>query len=280
MFKNLFKEKAAVIVTPPKAARQVETVKPITSQDIQDDMANKVKHLYVKNFDYVQEAIDKQKSANKEIIDKGNTLNNLGFVNTPTAKNLTKVQEDIADKQKQLSLEKEELNLTNKYRIEYPNNKFVPERIFKEVAEKYNLFTSEPKRYIKEIPNKNVEEIANFIERYGIVYQVVSRYLGAIDRGITVESEHKNHESALQETKNTRYDGIYHRSAVVETAKIDITAPISHFDLKNTEIKDRIISDIVVLDPIVSRPVEGGRIIISVWDKEANIPEIKNENWN
>ena len=67
---------------------------------------------------------------------------------------------------------------------------------------------------------------------------------------------------------------------VREKEKFQITAPLSHFDLEKTEIQNREIKDkIEIKDPIVSHKVNGGYIIVSVWDEEANIPEINNQEF-
>lgn len=253
-----------------------EDVKVITSSDIQNDMFSELNFVLGKDFAPEQNKLEKYNEDNLEILSKAEKLKKLGFVNTPSAVLSTEVKRNENDMRSEIILNQTEISLTNKYAITYAGYKFVPERIFKDVCERYNLYTANPDLYIKEIPTKNVEEISAFIDRFGVVWQkvMVSMWGWRGNRSEMIMQESDKEIILSREERDT----IYGITEVRENAKIEITAPIDHFNLNDVEIKDRkITKKIKVEDPIVSRIVEGGRIIISVWDKEADIPEINNQ---
>lgn len=253
--------------------------KVITSEDIQNDMIFELNLIFGRDFSAAKQKVNNLKSENEVVIKKASLLNKLGFGNTPTAKNVEQLEKDLNKKQQEIELEQKDIELTNKYRIEYPGYKFIPTKVFDDVCERYNLYTSTPERYIKEVPDKNLQEIENFIGKYGTVWQRIGTFVMEGGKTIEKESKHREEVENVESMKGYLF-GSYYYTNIVETAKIDITAPIDHFNLDKSEISGRVIRDIKVEDPIVSRPVEGGRIIISVWDKEADIPEIKNNEWN
>lgn len=248
--------------------------KVITSEDIQSDMISELNLIFGRDFSAAKTKINTLKNENEGVIKKASLLSKLGFGNTPTAKNVERLEKDLNKKQQEIELEQKDIELTNKYRIEYPGYKFIPTKVFDDVCERYNLYTSTPERYIKEVPDKNLEEIDNFIGKYGTVWLKYSRWRGSGRQ--TLEQESKE-EIFLSEFEMANAHTSYR---IKNSAKIDITAPLGHFNLDKSEISGRVIRDMKVKDPIVSRTVEGGRIIISVWDKEADIPEIKNNEWN
>lgn len=251
-------------------------MKTITSEDIHNEMIDGLELIFGKDFNLEKSKISELEDANKEVKKKASILKRLGFKNTPTAKNVETLDIQIAEKEDKIKLSQKEIELTNKYRIEYPGYKFIPDSVFDQVCEKYDLYTALPERYIKEIPNKNLEEIDNFIQKYGIVYQkIFNPHWNVL--GTTAVIEESSTAIYLNELEECGSMAGYY--SIKETPKIEITAPIDHYDLKNSEIKNRKINT-KVDDPIVTRIVEGGRVVISCWDKEADIPEIKNQEWN
>lgn len=264
-----------------ETTQQIEDVKTITSKDIQSEMERKLDFvLSNNNINLIEEKVKSFEDNNKHITTKGKRLSSLGFNNTPSSVKAQNIEIEKSTKIQEISATKKEIELTNKYAIEYPGYKFVPERIFNQVCEQYDLYTSEPRRYIKEIPEKNLSEIENFVKDKEQMYEIRCSY--AFSRETYLILDNLTEEKAQKEYDTIINSGYTHDTSyfVEKKQNLEITAPINHFDLKDTEIRGRRISAKKVEDPIVSYLVDGGRIIVSVWDKEAEIPEIKNENWN
>jgi hypothetical protein len=294
MFNIFGKQKETVLSEKfiPETKNETE-VKVVTSQDIQNEMQSKLEWLLGSNeIELVSKEVDEFESQNKEILDKANDLKMLGFNNVPSAKLAEEIHSKTAEKKKQIDLQQSEIELTKKYSLEFPMYKFVPERIFKEVRDNYDLYTAEPSRYIKEIPSKNVEEIKNFMplakEKWEVRQTYRSETLSVFGGGLRF-NEHTYSVSIFNSESEAREYVIKNeiqptQRTALRVSKIDtfqITAPIDHFNLNNVEIMGREIREkIQVLDPIVTHKVNGGYIIVSVWDKEAEIPEIKNNILN
>lgn len=292
MFNFLSKKETETIVVD----KPIENSKRIvTSSDIQNEMNDKLQWLLGSNeIELVSKEVDDFESQNKEILEKAKALEKLGFTNTPSVKLAKEVNSKTADKKKEIALKQDEIELTKKYSLEFPMYKFVPERIFQEVRENYDLYTSETTRYIKEIPDKNVSEIENFIPLAKKSWRVFSSLRMLRMGGLGMDFGSFRQNSILEDkifyneddakshyNHNQRLNSSYFRCELTESPLFEITAPINHFNLDKTEIQDRDIkTKIEVLDPIVTHKVEGGRIIVSVWDKEADIPEIKNSILN
>ena len=294
MFNIFGKQKETVLSEKfiPETKNEAE-VKVVTSQDIQNEMQSKLEWLLGSNeIELVSKEVDEFESQNKEILDKANDLKILGFNNVPSAKLAEEIHSKTAEKKKQIDLQQSEIELTKKYSLEFPMYKFVPERIFKEVRDNYDLYTAEPSRYIKEIPSKNVEEIKNFMPlakekwevREVLTHSLPTIFGGGMDfREVTfsLETFYSEDDARVFLKENQPHMGSRARLRLSKIDTFQITAPIDHFNLNNVEIMGREIREkIQVLDPIVTHKVDGGYIIVSVWDKEAEIPEIKNNILN
>lgn len=259
------------------------STKIITSKDIQDDMQSKLNFILgdnnIRYMESEEESVNKFKEQNSHITEKAEKLSSLGFVNTPAVIKNKEVETVSKNKMSAIEVSKKEIELNRKYKLEFPRYKFVPDRIYREVMEKYDLYKSEPFRYIKEIPNKNLEEIVEFKNSLKPLYQLVCKAMGSSWKSMRETSYNKEElEEFLVARKNLVTGGLYYD--IEEQKTIEITAPISHFNIKDSEINGRTISDKKVEDPIVTHKVDGGFIVVSVWDKEAEIPEINNENLN
>lgn len=268
-----------------------QDLKPITSKEIQDEMHKELRFLLENNqIEVITNEVTAFKEKNRHILTKADRLASLGFVNTPSIVVKQQLSEQIKSKEKQLELEETEVGLTQEYALEFPGYKFVPDRIFTNVKEKYDLYTASPNRYIKEIPEKNLSEIEAFLPAIKDTHEFGYVYRGSWSRGEDWNVSQRGTEQAMRERLNNyekvrlNRDGSFSRNSPnfdyqvrKRTDLFEITAPISHFNLEDSEIKDRTIRNKrPVEDPIVSHKVRGGYIIVTVWDKEAEIPEIQN----
>lgn len=134
----------------------------------------------------------------------------------------------------------------------YPMNKFITEETIKMICEKYNLYFTEAKKFIGEIPDRCLKEIMAFkVRRKDMRY------------------------------KNLDYSSLYTEEQQAEFLPgqtMSIMAPMS--ELNYQEGYDRKRGHVVFDDPIVLQPVNGGFLIVTSWGKEAADPAIVNPNHN
>lgn len=266
------------------AVKEQQTLKPITSSEIQEEMHKELRFVLENNqIETIKEEVAQFKESNKHILSKAEKLKTLGFVNTPTIAVENQLKEVTREKEAKVKLETEEINLTNVYALAFPGYKFVPERIFHNVRDKYDLYTASTDRYIKEIPEKNLDEVVNFTSTIKDTHEFGRKWysIWGSDRKLIriMSGTEKECLQRMSEYEKMSNDHSYDFSYEVRprTDLLQITAPIHHFNLKDSEVKGREITDKrPVLDPIVSHKVDGGYIIVSAWDKEAEIPEIQN----
>lgn len=92
---------------------------------------------------------------------KANTLEKLGFVNSEPVKQAATIKENRKKTETILVKTKQEAELLRYYKQTYPFQKFLTVAELERICEKYNLIYAPAKNYIKDIPEKNVFEMAN-----------------------------------------------------------------------------------------------------------------------
>jgi hypothetical protein len=86
-------------------------------------------------------------------------LSKIGFVNTPTVQKATQLKEKRKEEENLLVTTKEQADLIQYYKFNYPFLKFLTEEELNRICEKYNLIHAPIANYIKEVPEKNLREI-------------------------------------------------------------------------------------------------------------------------
>ncbi len=153
---------------------------------------------------------------------------------------------------------KEQIELIQGYKQKYPFVKFITRECIDRICEKYNLYLCDVEKFIGEIPLKNQSEIMNF--RVDFEDTTVMTYLEYPSMCY----------SLYQQYINKCKSGNCH--------SLKIVAPLNQIKMDSRDrIKNR---QIITDDPIVLQPVHGGYLIVTVWGKEANDPEIQNESLN
>ena len=253
----------------------------ITSEIIRKEMWDLIDNIGNVSLEGEAKAIIEK---NREVLDKAETLNKFGFKNTPTAKNSSKVISAKADIENKISVSNREEELIVKYKKTFPFYKFVPERIYSEIMEKYDLVKGKTELYLKEVPTKNLEDLSRFAEQYDIVELKYFKISGIANfnrfgRPADVEVTEEEFNANVERRKSSRnvylisHGGSYYYRKELST--IEITAPLNHFDMDKMELEGRQIVVKEIKDPIITHKVEGGYIIITAWDEEAKIPEIQ-----
>lgn len=202
----------------------------------------------------IEKAKDDALASAKKIIDEAadaqerveiNALINSGLTNAKGVVMRMKVLED-KEKAKTLATSIEE------YAQIYPVNKFITDATIEMICKKYNLYFTEAKKFIGEIPARCLKEIANFkVRRSDMRYK--STYLSF---------------AVTDETKNDFLPG----------QGMSVMAPMS--ELNYREGYDQKRAHILYDDPIILQPVNGGWLIVTSWGKEAADSAIVNPNHN
>lgn len=239
---------------------------------------------------------------NKELSQKIQTLKDLGFDNTPSVRliehKLKQVREMYEDKIKKLeeSLQynKDILRLTQEYALKYPSFKFIPKKTMVQILKKYGLIMGESSMYSKEIPDKALQIISQFsedIKKKGFIYVIYNgnRYYTDTYKSADILYSYKDKNTVERAVIKGNPGRGYGVEEFGTFNALKMVAPLDHFVLpKNYQVnKDNIISftfnDILaeierrrLEDPIACLEVPMGYIILAAWDKEAEIPEIKN----
>lgn len=266
-------------------------------------------------FDNAQELLLKEaneilgKAVNKEI-QVGELHNRLGFVSSPAAKRASLI---IGEKEKA----EETANLVNYYKQHYPFQKFLTEAQLDQICEKYNLIYAPIKNYKKDVPEKNLRDIANAKElekslvvedemmvvlngpRYSPQSVAYTRFVEWAGKTEFTEAEiidlfsrakvdyysHRLLDFVYYITRNSHIFGgsVLANESIVTTNKtgLFIAAPKSHFDLTNLSKKGKYgflnITVREVKDPVVFRYCKGGIQVITKWGIEAEDELLQNE---
>lgn len=140
---NLFNKKANQFTEPNKDIKSNEQI--VTVAEIHEEFDTAVDRL-------LQEA--KQIIGDGSVAKKAERMMKAGF---QQAKGVKEGRE-LVNKER-------EMNAALYYQQHYPFNKFITLEEVKRICNKYNLYITEPYRYIGEIPDKNLKEIEDFVLR-------------------------------------------------------------------------------------------------------------------
>ena len=273
---KLFKSKSsthsavAVLDNPVPTFTKVEVV-PFTVKDIHKD------------FD---EATDRILNEAKAILEtpkntRAEALHELGF----HAMTETKEHIEFLDKKRE---NEQYMTYVLRYLQAYPDNKFITVDEVDRLCKKYNLTCGKVTRYIGDVPDKNLFEIAAFkdvVQKEDIAYMYDNSLAWSWSRGSGQTDDlqdikkawHFNHidKSKVKFSENDNSytilneDGTYGHRIYADTI-LRICAPAKDIDLRRNQVilNNSIVT--IVKDPIVLFPVYGkGFIIVSKWGLEA-----------
>lgn len=241
-----------------------------------------------------------------EITNKANKLKALGFsVKNETVAQGERIQSNIEEVEKIKRETRDKLQLQGKYRVKYPNDKIISLDDFNKVINKYDLVYGTADLYIKDIPEKNVNEIAEaketdylhkpkstyFITRVEIDNfrkntKVAKRLLKAFNKeGLIVKTNspfQSEQIEAIEKALGYTFRAIDIRMAVnniyfeeVNNSNLFIAAPKSHFDTSNVIfdgkqmiVKPKAVKSTIAepKDPIAFYMLKDGFVrIVSKW---------------
>lgn len=211
------------------------------------------------------------------LIEKKDKLVSLGFRNTKECKEANE-EIDRLNKLKSDNENKEQLiKAINYFSFKYPNYKFITEDSVKKICEKYKLVYSEVNNYIGEVPDLNIQHMLDFkISNEDKVYLKTESYHGKV-----FNREFITYKDYEQRGKHGFSSGWVTRTIELP---MEICAPLKDFDTRGMEIKDKKLSKIEVLDPIVLQPVmfenQKYYLIVTAWGPEASDESVVNQKMN
>jgi hypothetical protein len=230
------------------------------------------------------EIINSQPMVNISKIEK---LKSFGFNQVKEVEESSKVIETT-------KLSKEQIELVQYFKQNYPFNKFITEEQVQQICHKYNLVCGDVGRFKGFVPENNIKDIENF----KIKLQDKCEYLvyGSKGEFYINKSEIRDNIVKYLETTTSTYvefsngeinvKGGYKKYGEYAEVKkqesnLQICAPVKDMDISGLElIEGYKLQKKHIPDPVVLQPVKGGYLIITAWGDEASDPLVVNENFN
>lgn len=209
---------------------------------------------------------------------------------------------------KTTALSKEQIELVQYYKQNYPFNKFITESQVKEICHKYNLVCGDVGRFRGFVPDVNIKDIEKFKLKNKDKNNLLCKYLDSNKTFILENAEVRkvgnwSHIFKINEINQYNYafqttddkDYFYgkddknifnlnitnHIRFTIENNSLQICAPVKDMDIKGLELVEGYkLQKPHVPDPVVLQPVKGGYLIITAWGDEASDPLVINENFN
>jgi len=216
------------------------------------------------------------------LINKSERLEKLGFINTKEVQEAKVEISRLDELKKENELKQDLIESINYFSIKYPIYKFITEDSVKKICNKYKLIYSSINNYIDTVPDENLQRIEEFkIDENDKCFIIISTLSANYDRDpYSAYISKQEYKKYLKEKENN------HSSSDYKFLKcsLEIVAPPSYFNLKNTEIKSyqlikKPIPDPIVLQPVIFKYIKH-YLIITAWGKEASDELITNEKMN
>lgn len=242
----------------------------------------------VKRRELEKKQLSKQNSIDEEVTKYKNKLSYYG-INNRTAKSIDEKLTEQSNKNKILHQNE---NLNELIDIFQPFS-IIEYKTLDEVCKDYKLCISSISNYDKPIPDENLIDIDNYVEKLKNMKYVILRNVLAKENDSFTFSIHDYRPLVVPKTLSSINDINYYSTAEpIETSKMfKIAAPKTHFDIPNNY--DRIGNEYhriaekpkfsftpelkkpnYDLDPIVFTPIKFFNkiycIVITAWDKEAD----------
>lgn len=228
----------------------------------------------------VKEANDILEKA-KDGSEKARKLKEAGFIKAKGVEVLAMAEEAAAQKQ-----------MFERYSVEYPGLKFIPDKAMDDVCRKYGLVIGEVSRYKGEVPSwaldvihgnkhllkKHLRRIPSGERMDGmrVAFGWPTKRYGVISDSIPNYSYSRVRTDSGKEVTV----GTYRRMYEVTGGELLISAPISQMELREREYISGNRIMVEPKDPIVSIKVEGGYIVLAAWGEEGQDTRVFNVNNN
>lgn len=222
---------------------------------------------------------------NYENIKKADILSKYGFVQSDKFKRCV-VDNQKLDRITHLNEHKTHLaNAINYFSQKYPHYKFITEGSVIRICEKYGLIYGSAKKYIGDIPDKNIEDIANFkIDECDEAWYI--RYFGRYRDGSAYLTQKPDFEIDEYGRDKSDIENARKSNCTYERSAFEIAAPKEYFQLSKDDTieNNQIITKIQIPDPVVLCPVMYGSekyyLIVTAWGNEASDKAVVNQKMN
>ena len=207
-----------------------------------------------------------------------------------------------------IELTKEQVELINYYKVQYPFNKFITTEQVEQICKKYGLVYGDVSLYKGFVPEKNLKEIESFkLKRedtpYLTVYDRQNNMIGVIrkkdcDDSLISFLEKKSLDDFIYITESNgqrvnysfsvpHYEKYKHLSFVKgrkEKPSLKICAPFKDMDTTEMKLTQGFKLEKEIPDPVVLQPVNQGFLIVTMWADEQfdpfTEPMLRNDETN
>lgn len=239
---------------------------------------------------------------NEKIEQLAERLKSVGFSNTQIVREAEKIKDKRSKQQAHLDITREQAELIEYYKFNYPMLKFLTISELNRICDKYGLMYAPVSAYKKDVPEKNLKDIEGaqalkqgdiMPKKHKIIIKEFCSYVPSSVRDYFNKALFDNlpistFDDYLRELCPIKYRGAYLYNGDISIETIDrsglfIAAPKSHFDLKGLKKEGKgffNISIIEIKDPIVFRYVKGGVQVLTKWGLEAEDPMLVVDKMN
>ena len=232
----------------------------------------------------LEEANQILKDSEQKDFQKIDRLKALGFVKCNQVVELDPLKEKI-------NLSKEQIELVNYYKVQYPFNKFITTQQVEQICKKYGLLYGDVSLYKGFVPEKNLKEIESFKLKkedipYLTVYDRQGNMIGAIlkkdcdDDLIAYFNRRSDNFIYITELDGQpanysfpvpHYEKYKHLSFVKGRKRkpsLKICAPLKDMDTTGMKLTNGFKLEKEIPDPVVLQPVNQGFLIVTMWADE------------
>ena len=228
----------------------------------------------------LEEANQILKENEQKDFQKIDRLKALGFTKANQVVDLEPIRE-------KMNLSKEQIELINYYKVEYPFNKFITSEQVEQICKKYGLVYGDVSLYKGFVPEKNLKEIESFKLKkqdtpYLTVYDRQDNMIGTIlekdcDDKLTAyfkrtldnfiyitESDGRPVNYSFPVPHYEKYKHLSFVKARKEKPSLKICAPLKDMDTSGMNLTNGFKLEKEIPDPVVLQPVNQGFLIVTM----------------
>jgi len=223
-------------------------------------------------------------NTNEELIAKAKRLKALGFTSTTEVTKANDAQHKEREIEKENNKRKNLVDAINYFSERYPLYKFITQESVNRICEKYGLVYGEISRYKGTVPDKNLEQIEQFVvQENDECYVELSKdtQLNIVLKTNYLTKDRHDRIQAADKARLVNDDFIAMLRSSTQRINmkcpLEIAAPLKDFDtvgmeVINYKLQNKPIPKPVV-DPVVLKPVIFDNtkyyLIVTAWGKEA-----------
>lgn len=213
----------------------------------------------------LEEANQILKESEQKDFQKADRLKALGFTKANQVAELEPIREKI-------NLSKEQIELVNYYKVQYPFNKFITAEQVEQICKKYGLVYGDVSLYKGFVPEKNLKEIESFKLKDKESFKETRVFYNNQWRKSS-EDDIQKYLRWRREDKIENIDQDKHWNSPdfkyeISNNKLLICAPIKDMDTTGMKLTKGFKLEKEIPDPVVLQPVNQGFLIVTMWADE------------